>query len=93
MDIKKDALGLEASKLEEIVKAVEVKESAKEANRAVESSAGSVKWPQVTQDRLKKCPNATKRCANCKITPWWQGSRRTSPGDACLKYHTWCTSI
>ena len=41
-DIKEDALGLEATTLEEIVKAVEIKESAKEANRTLGKRNGKV---------------------------------------------------
>merc|ERR1711895_254984 len=41
-DIKEDALGLEATTLEEIVKAIEVKESAKEANRTLGKTIGNV---------------------------------------------------
>ena len=41
-DIKEDALGLEVTTLEEIVKAVEVKESAKEANRTLGKHNGKI---------------------------------------------------
>ena len=79
MDIKEDALGLEASTLEEIVKAVEVKESAKEVNRTLGrgklgrvsevatgrtcSGFGSKDHSFTREDRVNKCPNATTRCA------------------------------
>merc|ERR1712055_341122 len=41
-DIKEDALGLEVTTLEGIVKAIEVKESAKEANRTLGKTIGNV---------------------------------------------------
>ena len=75
-DIKEDALGLEVSTLEEIVKAVEVKESTKKANRtlgrgklgkvsklAIRKSCfgcGSKEHSHTYEDRKRKCPNFTK---------------------------------
>ena len=81
-DIKEDALGLEGITLEEIVKAVEVKESAKEANRTLGKTIGNVN--EVTkaepchacrktdhghtrEDRLRNCPYKDKPCPNCKV--------------------------
>ena len=81
-DIKEDALGLEVTTLEEIVKAVEVRESAKEANRTLGRSIGKVN--EVTkgrpclacrktdhghtrEDRLRNCPYKDKPCPNCKV--------------------------
>ena len=79
-DIKEDALGLEVTTLEEIVKAVEVKESAKAANRTL--GKRNVKVNEVTrgtacmecgdtthghtkEDRLRRCPYRDKRCPRC----------------------------
>ena len=81
-DIKEDALGLEVTTLEEIVKAVEVKESAKEANRTLgkqnvrinEVARGgachvckSKDHGHTKEDRLQRCPYRDKPCPRCKV--------------------------
>ena len=70
-DIKEDALGLEVTKLEEIVKAVEVKESAKEANRTLGKQ--NIKINEVTKGgachacKSKDHGNTTK--IGCRYAP------------------------
>ena len=59
-DIKEDALGMEATSLEEIVKAIEVKESAKEANRTLGRRNGKVN--EVANDVKKEA------CSGCGDT-------------------------
>ena len=83
-DIKEDALGLEATSLEEIVKVIEVKEGAKEANRTLgrrngkvnevanEAKAcfgcGDTRHGLTTEDRRRRCPYYNKPCPRCKKT-------------------------
>ena len=81
-DIKEDALGLEVTTLEEIVKAMEVKESAKETNITLGKHNGKIN--EVTrggachackskdhghtkEDRLQRCPYRDKPCPKCKV--------------------------
>ena len=74
-DIKEDVLGLEVTTLEEIVKAIEIKESAKEANRTLGRSNGKVNkvtkggpcracrktdHGHTREDRLRNCPYKDK---------------------------------
>ena len=80
-DIKEDALGLEFTTLEEIVKAVEVKESAKEANRTLGKcnfkvnevtregvcfACGDTGHGLTREDRRRRCPYRNKQCPRCK---------------------------
>ena len=80
-DIKEDALGLEVTTLEEIVKAVEVKESAKEANRTlgkrnvkvnevtkggVCTACGDTRHGLTIEDRMRRCPYRNRQCSRCK---------------------------
>ena len=84
MYMKEDALSLEASMLEEIVKAMETKESAKEANRTLCKGklgtvselairracpgCGSKEHGHTRENRRRKCPNAKKKFPNCQMT-------------------------
>ena len=70
-DIKDDVLGLEVTMLEEIVKAVEVKESAKEANRTLGKHNGKIN--EVTKVGLAMHVRArimaTQRKIGCRDAP------------------------
>ena len=69
--IKDDALGLEVTALEEIVKAVEVKDSAKEANRTLGKYNGKIN--KITKVGLamhvKARIMATQRKIGCRDAP------------------------
>ena len=80
-DIKEDALGQEDTTLEVVVKAIEVKESAKAANRTLgkrnvkvnEVRGGEACWGcgdtthgHTREDRQRRCPYRDKKCPRCK---------------------------
>ena len=80
-DIKEDALGLEDTTLETVVKAIEVKESAKAANRTLGKrnvkinevsgrgafcGCGDTTRGHTTEDRYQRCPYRNKKCPRCK---------------------------